>query len=136
LVTLLTLALAGALTFNSVGEMLLPAIAFAGINVVESNFVTPWVVGRRLELSPLAVFLTVMLLGWLWGIAGAFIAVPSLVALRSAARRSKSLRAWTQYLERGPEEPTSMRRLLELRRRPRQPGAAQVPFGSLIRRRP
>jgi predicted PurR-regulated permease PerM len=135
-VTLLTLALAGALTFNSVGEMLLPAIAFAGINIVESNFVTPWVVGRRLELSPLAVFLMVMLLGWLWGIAGAFIAVPFLVALRSAARRSKSLRAWTQYFDRGREEPASMRRLLELRRRPRMRAAAQVPVGSLFRRRP
>jgi predicted PurR-regulated permease PerM len=118
-VTLLTLALAGALTFDSVGEMLLPALAFGAINIVESNFVTPWVVGRRLELTPLAVFLTVLLMGWLWGIAGAFIAVPLLVALRSAARRSKALRAWTQYLDRGREEPPSLRRLLELRRRPR-----------------
>lgn len=136
-VTLLTLALAGALTFNSVGEMLLPALAFAAINIVESSFVTPWIVGRRLELSPLAVFLAVMLVGWLWGIAGAFIAVPLLVALRSAARRSKSLRAWTQYLDRGRDEPPSMRRLLELRRKPRGRGPAQpsIPIESLIRRR-
>lgn len=117
LVTFITLFLAGALTFNTVGEMTLPALAFGAINVVESNFVTPWIVGRRLELSPLAVFLTVMLAGWLWGIAGAFIAVPFLVAVRSAARRSKALRIWATYLDRGGEEPPSVRYLLGLRRR-------------------
>jgi hypothetical protein len=60
-----------------------------------------------------------MLAGWLWGIAGAFIAVPFLVAVRSAARRSKNLRVWTTYLDRGREEPPSMRYLLGLRRRQR-----------------
>jgi predicted PurR-regulated permease PerM len=117
LVTFVTLFLVGALTFDTVGEMMLPALAFGAINLVESNFVTPWVVGRRLELSPLAVFLTVMLGGWLWGIAGAFIAVPFLVAVRSAARRSKALRIWAIYLDRGGEEPPSVRYLLGLRRR-------------------
>jgi predicted PurR-regulated permease PerM len=116
-VILVTLVLAGALTFDTVAEMMLPALAFGAINVVESNFVTPWIIGRRLELSPLAVFLTVMLAGWLWGIAGAFIAVPFLVAVRSAARRSKALRIWAAYLDRGREEPPSMRYLLGLRRR-------------------
>jgi len=117
LVTFITLFLVGALTFDTVGEMMLPALAFGAINLIESNFVTPWIVGRRLELSPLAVFLTVMLAGWLWGIAGAFIAVPFLVAVRSAARRSKALRIWATYLDRDGEEPPSMRYLLGLRRR-------------------
>jgi predicted PurR-regulated permease PerM len=116
---LLILFLAGALTFEQPAEWFLPPLAFGAINLVESNFVTPWVVGRRLELSPLAVFLAVMFTGWLWGIAGAFIAVPALVALRSVARRSRSLRVWVTYLDRGREEPPSMRHLLGLRRRQR-----------------
>lgn len=119
LVVLGTLFLAGVLTFETPAEMLLPPAAFGAINLIESNFVTPWVVGRRLELSPLAVFLTVMIAGWVWGIAGAFIAVPFLVAVRSAARRSKSLRVWAGYLDRGREEPASLRLLLGLRRRRR-----------------
>jgi predicted PurR-regulated permease PerM len=119
LIVLLLLFLAGALTFETVGEMLMPPLAFGAINLVESNFVTPWVVGRRLELSPLAVFLAVMFGGWLWGIAGAFIAVPTLVAARSIARRSKRLRVWVTYLERGNGEPRPVRSLLGLGRRSR-----------------
>lgn len=117
LATLVVLLIAGVITFPTVGEMAAPALAFAALNVIESSFVTPWVVGRRLELSPVAVFLTVMVGGWLWGIAGAFIAVPFLVALRSACRRSRSLRIWCVYLDRGRSEPASMRRLLGLKRR-------------------
>lgn len=126
LVVLLTLFLAGALTFDTVGEMLMPALAFGAINLVESNLVSPWVVGRRLELTPLAVFLAVMFAGWLWGIAGAFIAVPGLVATRSIARRSKRLRGWVTYLDRGREEPRPMRYLLGLGRRSRAMHAAAV----------
>jgi predicted PurR-regulated permease PerM len=121
LMMLMILFLAGALTFETPGEMLMPALAFGAINLVESNFVTPWVVGRRLELTPLAVFLAVMFAGWLWGIAGAFIAVPGLVAARSIARRSKSLRVWATYLDRGRDDPPSVRYLLGLRRRVRIP---------------
>ncbi len=119
IVVLVTLFLAAALTFESAGEMLLPPAAFGAINLIESNFVTPWVVGRRLELSPLAVFLTVMFAGWMWGIGGAFIAVPFLVAVRCGARRSKSLRVWAGYLDRDRDEPASLRYLLGLRLRRR-----------------
>ena len=126
LVVLLTLFLAGALTFDTVGEMLLPALAFGAINMVESNLVSPWVVGRRLELTPLAVFLAVMFAGWLWGIAGAFIAVPGLVATRSIARRSKRLRGLVTYLDRGRDEPRPLRSLLGLGRRSRAMHAAAV----------
>jgi len=119
IVVLVTLFFAGALTFEQPAQWFLPPMAFGAINQVESNFVTPWIVGRRLELSPLAVFIAVMFTGWLWGIAGAFIAVPTLVALRSMARRSRSLRVWVTYLDRGREEPPNMRHLLGLRRRPR-----------------
>lgn len=116
LVTLGILTIAGALTFSDFGDVIAPALAFGLINVIESNLITPWVIGRRLELSPLAVFLTVMAGGWLWGIVGAFIAVPFLVALRSAFRRSRALRMWCVYLDRGRADPPSVRQLLGLRR--------------------
>jgi predicted PurR-regulated permease PerM len=126
LVTIVLLTVAGTITFDTLPMMLAPVAAFCVINVIESNFVSPWVVGRRLEMSPLVVFLSVMLCGWIWGIAGAFIAVPLLVAMRAAARRSRSLRLWCVYLDRGRETP-SMRLLLGLRRRRRAPA---VPLGT------
>jgi predicted PurR-regulated permease PerM len=114
--TMILLLLAGTLTFDTLGWMLAPLGAFACINVIESNFISPWFVGRRLEISPLVVFIAVMLCGWVWGVAGAFIAVPLLVAIRAAARRSKTLRLWCVYLDRG-REPPSLRFLLGLRKR-------------------
>jgi predicted PurR-regulated permease PerM len=119
LVTIVLLVLAGTLTFDTLYWMLAPVAAFGVINMIESNFVSPWFVGKRLEMSPLVVFLSVMICGWIWGIAGAFIAVPLLVAIRAAARRSRSLRLWCVYLDRG-REPPSMRILLGLRRRRRK----------------
>ena len=116
LLTYALLLLAGALTFQSVDAMLAPVGAFALINFIESNFASPWIVGRRLEISPLVVFIAVMICGWIWGIAGEFIAVPLLVAIRAAARRSHRLRLWTVYLDHG-REPKSLRFLLGLRRR-------------------
>ena len=129
LVTYGLLLVAGTLTFDTVDWMLAPLGAFAVINFIESNFASPWIVGRRLEISPLVVFIAVMICGWIWGIAGAFIAVPLLVAIRAAARRSHRLRLWCVYLDRG-REPKSLRFLLGLRRRRRQTGRAPEPLGT------
>lgn len=129
LVTYALLLVAGTLTFNTVDWMLAPLGAFAVINFIESNFASPWIVGRRLEISPLVVFIAVMVCGWIWGIAGAFIAVPLLVAIRAAARRSRRLRLWCVYLDRG-REPKSLRFLLGLRRRRRPPAATPEPLGT------
>jgi predicted PurR-regulated permease PerM len=128
LVTYALLLLAGTLTFTTTDWMLAPVGAFAVINFIEANFASPWIVGRRLEMSPLVVFISVMLCGWIWGIAGAFIAVPLLVAIRAAARRSRRLRLWCVYLDHG-REPKSLRFLLGLRRR-RQRAPSPEPLGA------
>jgi len=59
-ITGMLLALAGMLTFDSASDMLAPALAFVLIHAIESNLVSPWFVGRRLTLSPLAVFISVV----------------------------------------------------------------------------
>jgi predicted PurR-regulated permease PerM len=46
---------------------------------LEGHLVTPTVLGRRLTLDPLAVFLAIAFWGWLWGPMGAFLAVPLLI---------------------------------------------------------
>ena len=122
LVYVALLLLAGTITYTTFGEIVAPAAAYAVINVIESNFIAPWIVGRRLEMSPLFVFLAVMVCAWMWGVAGAFLAVPLLVIIRSAARRSKNLRLWCVYLDRGRPELPTMRALLGigLRRRRRR----------------
>jgi predicted PurR-regulated permease PerM len=73
---------ASAIAFDSVGAIVLPPIVFAAITVLEGQVITPLLVGRRLALSPVIVLLSVLLLGWLWGLAGAILAVPVMLAIR------------------------------------------------------
>jgi predicted PurR-regulated permease PerM len=115
------LLLAGLISFGP-DLMLAPALAFLLIHAIESNLVSPWFVGRRLALSPLSVFLSVMFWGWLWGIAGALIAVPLLVGIRSVCKRNRRLRLVAIYLEGNDRDSPSLRSLIRIRRRP--PGAA------------
>lgn len=118
------LGLAGMVTFDTAGAMLAPPFAFITIHAIESNLVSPWFVGRRLVLSQLSVFLAVMFFGWLWGIAGALIAVPVLVGLRSLAKRNRAMRLWCAYLEGGHREAPTLRALLAPARRTRRGGDA------------
>jgi predicted PurR-regulated permease PerM len=110
------LLLAGSMTFGVSAGMFAPPGAFLVLHAIESNFVTPWVVGRRLRLAPLSVFLSVMLWGWLWGIAGAFVAVPVLLGLRTILKRSRRFKLACVYLE-GDPQPPSLRALLRVKRR-------------------
>jgi predicted PurR-regulated permease PerM len=110
------LLLAGSMTFGADLGMFGPPAAFLALHAIESNFVTPWVVGRRLRLAPLSVFLSVMFWGWLWGIAGAFVAVPILLGLRTVFKRSKRFKLACAYLEGEATPPPSLRALLRKRR--------------------
>ena len=93
------LLLAGSVTFGTGLAMLGPPAAFLVLHGLEANFITPMIMGHRLRLSPVFVFLSVMVWGWLWGVAGAFIAVPLLLALRAVCKRSRRLRLVCVYLE-------------------------------------
>lgn len=117
IVTAALLLLAGMLSFDSAAAMLAPAATFLLIHAIESNLVSPWFVGRRLSLSPVAVFLSVMFWGWAWGIAGAMMAVPALVGLRSVCKRQRRLKLLCAYLEGNYRPMPSLRSLLRPRRR-------------------
>jgi predicted PurR-regulated permease PerM len=74
-----TLLLVGLVSFPSLGASLLPAGLFVGMAIVEGQFLSPTLLGKRLELNPLAVFLGMAFWTWLWGPIGAFLSVPLLV---------------------------------------------------------
>ena len=76
-----TLMVAGLLTFPTLTEAVVAPLIFLAIVCVEGQFLTPALMGRRLELNPFAVFLAVAFCTWLWGPVGAFVAVPLLIAL-------------------------------------------------------
>jgi len=72
----------GIVVFPSLGHALAAPAAFVGLTTLEGQIVTPTVVGRRLTLNPLAIFLMIAFWAWLWGPLGAFLAIPlSIVGL-------------------------------------------------------
>jgi predicted PurR-regulated permease PerM len=111
------LLIAGILTFDTLPEIIAPAAALLAIHATESNFISPFFVGRRLSLSPVSMCVSVMFWGWLWGMAGAVMAVPLLVAVRALCKRHRKLRLLNAYLE-GTQRPvTSLRALVARGRR-------------------
>jgi predicted PurR-regulated permease PerM len=69
-------------TFDSLGYALLVPLSYAFWNGVENQFVTPLLLGRRLQLNAVAILLALAFWTWIWGIAGTIIAVPVLVAVK------------------------------------------------------
>ena len=62
--------------FDGIWMPLLILAGFAVLQISISNFIYPILQGRRLSLSPLAIILAMTFWSWVWGIAGALIAVP------------------------------------------------------------
>jgi predicted PurR-regulated permease PerM len=67
-------------------------VTFALLTIIEGQIVTPLVLGQRLALNPLMVFLSVLFWFWLWGVAGALMAVPMLITLKLIGDRVEALR--------------------------------------------
>ena len=82
LLGLATVAVFGVLSFDTLGAGLLPALVYFALTSFEGQFATPGILGRRLELNTVSVFLTVLIWSWLWSVPGALMAVPFLVMLK------------------------------------------------------
>jgi predicted PurR-regulated permease PerM len=74
----------GLITFPSLGHALVAPLLYVALTTIEGHFVTPSIMGRRLTLNPLTVFLALAFWTWLWGPIGAFLAVPLLIAALAA----------------------------------------------------
>jgi predicted PurR-regulated permease PerM len=73
------LIIVGIVALPALSAGLLAPLAFAGITFLEGHFITPTIIGRRLALNALAVFLMLAFWTWLWGPMGSFLASPLLI---------------------------------------------------------
>jgi len=73
------LVVVGILSFSTLAAGLLAAVAFAGLTFIEGHFITPTIIGRRLSLNALAVFIALAFWTWLWGPMGGFLSSPLLI---------------------------------------------------------
>jgi len=82
-------------------EALLAALGFMVVNIGIGNFVEPRVMGRGLGISTLAVFVSLLFWGWMFGLVGMFLAVPLTATLIAALDASPHTRPLAIML--GPE---------------------------------
>ena len=92
LVTAGLVGVAALVTFDTTGPVLLAIGGSVVIQTIEGNLVTPHLMGRHLPLNPVAVFVGLLYWGWVWGAAGALLAVPITVMIQVVAARVDRLR--------------------------------------------
>jgi predicted PurR-regulated permease PerM len=64
--------------------LLLVGIGYLAINVGISNIIEPRIMGRGLGLSPLVIFVALMIFGWMLGPVGVILAIPLVMTVRLA----------------------------------------------------
>jgi predicted PurR-regulated permease PerM len=85
-------------TFDTVQHALLVPLIYFTLTSLEGNVITPIIVGRRLELNTVAIFVGLAFWGWVWGIAGVLIAVPLLVIVKRICDHLPSWAALGEFL--------------------------------------
>jgi predicted PurR-regulated permease PerM len=79
---IVTVGVISLVTFQSVGFALVAPLFYFGCTVLEGQFLTPTILGRRLELNSVSIFIALAFWTWLWGAIGTLIAVPLLVVIK------------------------------------------------------
>lgn len=100
LATTVLLALVGLTTFDTLGQAFAVPAAFLALTVLEGQVFTPAVLGHRMSLSPIFVFLSVIAWGWLWGVAGALMAVPIVTSVKVVCDHVPGLAPVSEFLRR------------------------------------
>ncbi len=77
------LGVGGLMVFRDAWYAVFPVVVFAGCHLVESNVITPALVGRRLTINPLLILVSLSFWGWVWGGIGALLAVPLLIITKT-----------------------------------------------------
>jgi predicted PurR-regulated permease PerM len=97
------IGLAALLAFDDMSRaMLVPAVFFL-LNILEGYVITPMIMGKRLTLDPALLFVGLLFWWYVWGTAGALLAVPMMAAFKIFCDRVESLQRLSAFL--GDDEP-------------------------------
>ncbi len=98
--TIVIIGVAALATFESTTHALAMPAAFLAINTVEANLATPIMMGRQFPLNNVAIFVGFLFWWYLWGIPGALLAVPLMVALYVCCEHIEKLKPYGAFLKR------------------------------------
>ncbi|MCW8090433.1 AI-2E family transporter [Alteromonas ponticola] len=99
LISCTILLMVGVVQYGLVSTAFLPPAVFLCINILESQFITPAILGQSFRLNPLIIILWLAVMGWLWGVMGILLAVPILVCVKIILEHLDVLPHWVKLLE-------------------------------------
>ena len=102
--TLIVLTVVAIVSFDGLGRVLAVAGSYLALATIEGQFVQPLLVGRRLRLNPMLVFLALWFGGLFWGAAGIILATPALVALKVVAENASGGQPLLNFLSPHPRD--------------------------------
>jgi predicted PurR-regulated permease PerM len=111
--TLIVLSLVAVVSFTTLGHILGVAGTYIVLAAVEGQVLQPLLIGRRLDVNPLLIFLALWFGGMFWGVAGVVLATPTLVALKVIAENAKRGKAMLEFLgpnNQAPDRDKNLRR--------------------------
>lgn len=91
-------AIYSVLQFDTIGAAAVAPLLYMAATSIEGQIITPAILGRRLELNTVSVFIAVGFWAWLWGIAGALMAVPFLVIIKVICDNLDSMKVLGHFL--------------------------------------
>jgi predicted PurR-regulated permease PerM len=94
------IATAAFLQFNTVAMAAAAGVAALVVAAVEGNIITPLLMSRAAELNTVAVYVSVLVWGWVWDVWGLLLAVPIMVGVKAAADHIEPLKPVGELLGR------------------------------------
>jgi predicted PurR-regulated permease PerM len=79
-------------------QILVIILTVLGLHLFALNVLYPKIIGKRLQLNPLAVTLALLFWGWLWGAMGLILAVPITAAMKIVFDHVEGIRPWGAWL--------------------------------------
>ena len=86
------------ISFDTLGQALVIPSVYLFLTLIEGQFVTPYLLGRRFSLNTVVILLSIAFWGFMWGAAGVFVAVPTLIMLKALADQFDDLASLSEFL--------------------------------------
>lgn len=84
--------------WKAVSHFWLIAVVLTGIHVVAQNLIAPQLVGRQVQLNAVAITISLLFWGWVWGGMGLILAIPITAALRVVCDHTESYKPVARWL--------------------------------------
>lgn len=99
MISLIVITIVSIVSFENVWHILSVPFLFFLIISIEGNFLVPYIMGQSLILSQVSIVLGVFIFGWIWGVWGAFLAIPLMMIIKIISQHLSKEDSTTELLE-------------------------------------